>query len=110
MNINFAYSTGKDLVECSVKDISELEKYIQQLSIPKASLYLSPPNIKRGYLDFHTLDDGAIEMEIMEDNCVNEFAAVDVPMVSKVVKIAWSDNSNLQLRQKLNDLPIKWLT
>jgi hypothetical protein len=110
MNINFAYSTGKGLIDCNVKDISELEKYVQQLSVRKNSLYLSPPNIKRGYLDFHTLEDGTIEMEIFEDDCTSEFATVDVPAVSQIVKIAWSDDRNLPLRQKLEGLPIKWLT
>lgn len=110
MSITFAYSIGKGSLEGSVKDISELQKYIQQLSIPKASMYLSPPNIKRGYLDFHTLDDAAIEMEIMEDDYANDFAVVDISTVSPIVDIAWSDDRNVPLRQKFDGLLIKWLT
>ena len=110
MNIEFSYSNGKGSIECNVQNISELQKYIRQLSAPKASLYLSPPNTKGAYLDFHTLDDGSIEMEIMEGRGINDFATVNVPTASQVVQIAWSDNRNLLLRQKLNDLPIKWIT
>ena len=110
MNVKYAYSNGNGLNECEAKDISEIQKHVQELSVPKKSLYLSPPNIKRGYLDFHTLDDGTIEMEIVEDDYANDFATVDVSTASQVVNIAWSDNRNLPLRQKLNGLPIKWLT
>ena len=111
MKINFAYSTAeKGLVEDSVKDISELQKYVQQLSIPKTSLYLSPPNTKGAYLDFHTLDDGSIEMEIMEGRGINDFATLDVLTASQIIQIAWNDDRSLSLKQKLNGLPIKWLT
>ena len=107
MNINFSYSTGKGSIKCSAKDISELEKYVQQLSVPKTSLYLSPPNTM--YLDFHNRADGSIEMEIMERG-VNDFATVDVSIAFQIVQIAWNDDRDLPLKQKLVGLPIKWLT
>jgi len=110
MNIKYAYSNGSGLNECEASDISEIQKHVQQLSVPKKSLYLSPPNAKGAYLDFHSLADGSIEMEIMDSGGINNFATVDVFTASRIVEIIWSDDRNLPLRQKLNDLPMKWLT
>jgi hypothetical protein len=110
MNIKYAYSNGSGLNECEASDISEIQKHVQELGVPKKSLYLSPPNTKGAYLDFHNRADGSIEMEIMEGRGINDFATIDVLTASQVVQIAWSDDSNLPLKQKLHGLPIKWLT
>jgi hypothetical protein len=107
--IPYSYSTGKGLEEHEAKDISELQKQVRQLCVPKRSLYLSPPSAKGGYLDFHVLDDGSIEMEIL-DGLDNDFATVNIPISEQVIEIMWTDCRNLPLRQKLNDLLIKWIT
>jgi hypothetical protein len=62
-----------------------------------------------GYLDFSVLDDGRIEMEIMEGD-VDDFATVDVSTTARVMEIAMTDTRSAPLRQKLNGLPIDWLT
>ncbi|HEY1717018.1 MAG TPA: hypothetical protein VGH42_01840 [Verrucomicrobiae bacterium] len=72
---------------------------------------MNPPNTKGASLDFHVLDDGSIEMEIMDiDGSNDDFANVDIPISQQVVEIAWNDCRDLPLKQKLNDLPIKWIT
>jgi hypothetical protein len=107
--IPYSYSAGKGLEEHEAKDISELQKQVRQLCVPKRSLYLSPPSAKGGYLDFHVLDDGSIEMEIL-DGFDDDFATVDIPISEQIIEIIWTDCRNLPLKQKLNDLPIKWIT
>jgi hypothetical protein len=107
--IPYSYSAGKGLEEYEAKDISELKKQARQLYVPNRSLFLNPPSSKDGYLDFHVLDDGSIEMEIL-DGLDDDFATVDIPISEQVIEIMWSDCRNLPLKQKLNDLPIKWIT
>jgi hypothetical protein len=107
--IRYSYSIGKGLEEHEAKDIAELQKQVRQLSVPKRSLYLDIPAVKDGWLDFHVLNDGSIEMEIL-DGIDDDFAIVDIPMAAQIVEIALTDLRILPLRRKLDGLPIHWLT
>jgi hypothetical protein len=89
-------------------DVSEMQRVIQQLIVPKMSLVTNLDGWN-GYLDFSVLDDGRIEMEIMEGD-VDDFATVDVSTTARVMEIAMTDTRSAPLRQKLNGLPIDWLT
>jgi hypothetical protein len=88
-------------------DAAEMQRVVQQLIAPKTSLVTNLDGWN-GYLDFFVLDDGQIEMEIMEDD--DHFASIDVPTAVRVMEIAMSDTREIPLRQKLCDLPIEWLT
>ena len=88
-------------------DVSEMRRVVEQLTTPKATLITNPDGCE-GYLDFQVLDDGRIEMEIMERD--DDFATIDVTTAARVVEIAMTDTRTLPLRQKLSGLPIVWLT
>ena len=88
-------------------DVDAMQGLVQQLTTPKASLITNPAGCK-GYLDFFVLDDGSIQMEIMERD--DDFATVDVPMAGRVIEIAMIDTRDIPLREKLSGLPIHWLT
>jgi hypothetical protein len=88
-------------------DVAEMQRVVQQLTAPKTSVVTNLDGWD-GYLDFFVLDDGRIQMEIMEDD--DHFATVDAPTVARVIEIAMTDTSRLPLRQKLSELPIDWLT
>ena len=88
-------------------DVAEMQQVVQRLTAPKTSVVTNLDGWS-GYLDFFVLDDGRIEMEIMEDD--DHFAIIDVPTASRVIEIAMTDTSGKPLRQKLSGLPIDWLT
>jgi hypothetical protein len=88
-------------------DVAEMQRVIQQLTAPKATLITNPAGCK-GYLDFVVLDNGSIEMELNERK--DDFATIDVPMASRVIEITMTDTRDIPLRDKLNGLPIDWLT
>lgn len=88
-------------------DVAEMFQLVQQLTTPKATLITNPDGCE-GYLDFHVLNDGRIEMEIFERD--DDFATIDVPAAARVMEIAMTDARSIPLRQKLNGLPIDWLT
>jgi len=88
-------------------DVAEMRRVVQQLTTPKVTLITNPDGCE-GYLDFHVLDDGRIEMEIFESE--DDFATVDVPTAVRVMEIAMTDTRSIPLRQKLSGIPIDWLT
>jgi hypothetical protein len=88
-------------------DLAEMRQIVRQLTTPKATLITNPDGVE-GYLDFHVLDDGRIEMEIFESD--DDFATVDVPTAVRVMEIAMTDTRGIPLRQKLSGLPVEWLT
>jgi hypothetical protein len=103
--IKFRFCGGEDHY---TSDLAELRKFVERLTVPKATLLTNPEGLA-GYLDFQVLDDSSIEMEIMEYSN-DDFATVDIPMAARVVEIAMTDTRNLPLRRKLDGLPIQWLT
>src|SRR5580658_8907424 len=88
-------------------DVAEMQRIVQQLTTPNATLITNPDGCK-GYLDFHVLDDGRIEMEIFEGD--DDFAIIDISTATRVMEIVMTDTRGIPLRQKLSGLPIDWLT
>ena len=93
--------------ERNSSDVLEMQRIVQQLTTPKATLITNPAGWK-GYLDFAVSDEGTIEMEIFERN--DDFATIDVSLAARVIEIAMTDMRNIPLREKLDSLPIRWLT
>ena len=96
---------GSEKRICS--DVQEMQRLVQQLTAPKATLITNLSGYD-GYLDFCVLNDGLIEMEICERN--DDFATIDILIAAHVIEIAMTDMRNIPLREKLNSLPINWLT
>jgi len=88
-------------------DVGEMQRIVQQLTTPKATLITNLKGCK-GYLDFQVSADGRIEMEIFESE--DDFATIDVPTAAGVMEIAMTDMRSIPLRQKLSGLPIDWMT
>ena len=99
---------GSQAVSRETSEVSEMTKHLYDLTQPKRSLMTTPPGVD-GYLDFHVRDDGSIEMEIME-RCNDDFANVNVATAERVIQVAMTDTRELLLRQKLDGLPIDWIT
>ena len=108
--INYSFSTAenRNLAERETTDLDELLPVARQLTTPKTALYTHPRNLD-GYLDFYVLDDGSIEMEIME-RYVNDFAVIDASTAEHVIRIAMTDERDTTLRDKLHSLQLQWLT
>jgi hypothetical protein len=88
-------------------DVLEMQRVVQQLTTPKATLITNPEGCE-GYLDFAVSNDGTMEMEVFERN--DDFATIDVSLAARVIEIAMTDTRNIPLREKLDSLPINWLT
>jgi hypothetical protein len=95
-------------VERTSSSVDEMRSVVSQLTKPKASLITNPDGLK-GYLDFHVLDNGSIEMELWEGSD-DDFAIVDIPGATSVIETVMTDARDLPLRRKLDSTAIRWLT
>jgi hypothetical protein len=94
--------------ECTSSSVEEMRNVVSQLNRPKTSLLTNPESLK-GYLDFHVLDDGSIEMELWEGPN-DDFAIVDIPAATTIIETVMTDARDLPLRRKLESTAIRWLT
>ena len=110
MDFTYSYSEGtKDLsgfIEGKASNPNEVMDLLDKLTKPKSSVSIS--NSELDYIDFWCLEDGQIEMEIMQRGN-DDFAVLDVPMAKQVVEVVFRSSGKKLVRDTLQELPIKWI-
>ena len=88
--------------------LPQIQPFLSQLTQPKAYLLINFPNLN---LDFTVLEDGEIEMEIMDSSPGRDhFALVTVTDAEIVTEVAIEHWGTDSLRPLLSDQALRWLT
>ena len=88
-----------------VVTFGDISPFLPQLTAPPRYLLLTLPQLN---LDFTALDDGTIEMELM-DATGDQFAVLTVAQAEEVARRALTDWHASALSTQLTDLDLEWL-
>jgi hypothetical protein len=119
MEFSYAYSEGTknpaDNFFGKTSNSSEVIKFLDKLKQPKRSVSISFGVYSESTgsdwveIDFSCFKDARIETEIMPHCDDKNFATVDISMAKQIVDVMFKLSEIKLFREKLQELPIKWI-
>ncbi len=119
MEFSYAYSDGtknlKNWIYDKTSNSEEVKSFLDKLTEPKRGVAISfglyPEPIKPDWVDvdFHVFEKVGIEMEITPYFDDKNFATVDISMAKQIVGVMFKLSEIKLFREKLQELPIKWI-
>jgi hypothetical protein len=115
MEFTYSYSDGTKNLESwfsgKASNPDEIKQLLDKSLKPKSGVLISLPESNEfgsGSIDFWRLEDGQIEMEILQ-GWHDDFAILDIPTAKQVVDMLFKSSVEKLVRDMLQELPIKWI-
>jgi hypothetical protein len=119
MEFTYTYSEGTknpaDIIVSKTSNPNEVKQFLDKLTQQKRSVSISfglyPESAGSDWVevDFPCFEDARIEMEIMPYCDDKNFATVDISMAKQIVDVMFKLPEIKLFREKLQELPIKWI-